>query len=40
MTGHEKSSDYGGSNPVWPTVALLLIAVAVIAVAFIAKISW
>ena len=36
MTGHEKSSDYGRSKR--PTVALLLIAVAVIAVAFIANI--
>ena len=36
-SGYEKSPEYGGSKPGWPTVALLLIAVAVIVVAFVAK---
>ena len=38
-SGYEKSADRGHLKPGWATLALFLIAVAVLAVAFIAKLA-
>lgn len=38
-SGYEKSPDYGGPKPGWPTAVMLVIAVAVIAMAFWAKLG-
>jgi hypothetical protein len=36
-SGFEKSPDYGGPEPRWPTLVLWLTAVAVIVAAFVSK---
>lgn len=33
-SGYEKSPDYGGPEPRWPTFALLIVAAALVGVSF------